>query len=557
MGNTSSNPNAANARLDSPARNAYSPSRGASPNPSNPSHRVHRSLRHKKKSLELPDLASLTLTPASSSPTSVSPHPAHRRPRASSPIPIPTSAHPPQQTFRPQNNLPSAARIDRIRDGYSRYKSSLSAFNSTRSFQSVMPESPPRNNVPLRHEFVPEIVHSTIPLALLRAEEDPQKVEPVKVKIVWKQSGRKVCLIRAGDNNWQNRQVMEFDPQTDTFWTLVNLLPGTHHFKFVVDDQIRLTNDYPRAVDDRDGSLANYVAVTAPSGTGSPTHQASGSPVVPTHPHPPLHQNSFWSDSSGAAGGTAKGKEAEWTTEIPQELTAAAAEEEAYLARADSPTSSASGIPAPNIPPAPVLPRHLDKLILNVRPILAGPALGGAPSTSSSSEREKRRSGRERDRTRRDRDRDRGRDADRDSRTRPANLGMTAAELQASNAADEAARAKPPPPLNLPVVTASGTDVTAVLMTQQAAGPPTPPASQARPWDGPGVSDDASVLPVPSHVVLHHLSTSAIRNGVLAAANTTRYRKKVRGDTFDMCAWDVDSSRGSVQYITTIYYKPT
>jgi hypothetical protein len=44
------------------------------------------------------------------------------------------------------------------------------------------------------------------------------------------------------------------------------------------------------------------------------------------------------------------------------------------------------------------------------------------------------------------------------------------------------------------------------------------------------------VLPVPSHVVLHHLSTSAIRNGVLAVGNTTRYKKK---------------------YLTTIYYKPT
>jgi hypothetical protein len=43
----------------------------------------------------------------------------------------------------------------------------------------------------------------------------------------------------------------------------------------------------------------------------------------------------------------------------------------------------------------------------------------------------------------------------------------------------------------------------------------------------PAVTDDASVLTVPSHVVLHHLCTSAIKNGVLAVANTTRYRKKV------------------------------
>ena len=32
---------------------------------------------------------------------------------------------------------------------------------------------------------------------------------------------------------------------------------------------------------------------------------------------------------------------------------------------------------------------------------------------------------------------------------------------------------------------------------------------------------------MPGHVVLHHLSTSALRNGVLAVGNATRYRKKV------------------------------
>ncbi|KAH7876097.1 hypothetical protein C8J55DRAFT_440399 [Lentinula edodes] len=52
----------------------------------------------------------------------------------------------------------------------------------------------------------------------------------------------------------------------------------------------------------------------------------------------------------------------------------------------------------------------------------------------------------------------------------------------------------------------------------------------------PSIADDASVLPVPSHVVLHHLCTSAMRNGVLAVGETIRYRKK---------------------FVTTIYYKPT
>jgi len=43
----------------------------------------------------------------------------------------------------------------------------------------------------------------------------------------------------------------------------------------------------------------------------------------------------------------------------------------------------------------------------------------------------------------------------------------------------------------------------------------------------PALTDDNSVLPVPSHVVIQHLCTSAIKNGVLAVASTTRYRKKV------------------------------
>ena len=196
-------------RFDSPTRRTQSPvSRGGSPVPS--ANRVHKSLRSKKKSLELPDLASLTLT--SASPTS-SPHPAHRHPRASSPIPIPTPAHPPPQTFRPQNNLPSAARLDRVVDGRSRYKSSLSAFNSTRSFQSAVTDSPPRPDVPLRPEFIPEVIHSTIPLALepKHEEDGAHKPEHVNTKITWKGGGKKVILIRAGHDNWQGRQPMEFE----------------------------------------------------------------------------------------------------------------------------------------------------------------------------------------------------------------------------------------------------------------------------------------------------------------------------------------------------------
>lgn len=40
--------------------------------------------------------------------------------------------------------------------------------------------------------------------------------------------------------------------------------------------------------------------------------------------------------------------------------------------------------------------------------------------------------------------------------------------------------------------------------------------------------DDNSILSVPNHVVLNHLTASAIKNGTLGVGTTTRYRKKVR-----------------------------
>lgn len=87
----------------------------------------------------------------------------------------------------------------------------------------------------------------------------------------------------------------------------------------------------------------------------------------------------------------------------------------------------------------------------------------------------------------------------------------------------------------IPVATASGTNLTAAMKTGDHSRAPKSPAPKAGEPMAP-VMDDTSVLPVPSHAVLHHLSTSSIRNGVLGVGTTTRYRDK---------------------YLTTIYYKPT
>lgn len=57
-----------------------------------------------------------------------------------------------------------------------------------------------------------------------------------------------------------------------------------------------------------------------------------------------------------------------------------------------------------------------------------------------------------------------------------------------------------------------------------------------RTWDDPSANqpglDDNSILPVPNHVVLNHLTASAIKNGTLGVGTTTRYRKKVSNGPF-------------------------
>lgn len=259
----------------------------------------------------------------------------------------------------------------------------------------------------------------------------------------------------------------------------IQLLPGTHHIRYIVDDQVRISDDLPTAVDDQ-GSLANYVAIpysthTSPNSYGTP------------HAPPNQRHNSFWSEASSSAAFPER-----WTNKFPLELLAAAREEEVYLT---SLNNSSHAQPAPHIPPAPVLPRHLDKLILNTR-----------VATDRDPQRERRR---------------------KPTKTRPpiSQPGSDSGTYSPTNSSQEAI---------IPVTTASGTDVSAtVKQTHPHAMRPTTlkfssPTGSSNKLDAARLTDDASVLPVPNHVVLHHLSTSAIKNGVLAVADTVRYKKKVR-----------------------------
>jgi hypothetical protein len=222
-----------------------------------------------------------------------------------------------------------------------------------------------------------------------------------------------------------------------------------------------------------------------------------------------------------------------WTSTIPEALVGAAAQEEAWLdaqaqyhqhqqqhyqqqqhrhsASGDGDGSRGSSrgrhivlngfVPEPSIPPAPRLPRHLERLILNrPSPGVVIPRVGTGAVASGSSMNQ---------------------------------VGVEAA---------------PSPALR--VTTASGTDVSVPMasFTSAASGsgsgtprsttpnpshlsPGTHPQFGARPAavsvGTPLIADDPSVLQTPSHAVLYHLCTSSIRDKMIAVGASTRYRQKV------------------------------
>lgn len=620
MGNSASNP--ANGRQLHPQRRTQSPS----PSPGAP----HRSLRTKKKSLELPDLASLSLASGN--------NPPQRQSKTQS-IPIPTSSGvDPQRErgrvipdpFSSTDLLDSQPHNNGATRGTPYYRTQQQQQVQQRRIQELynqsnVPASPPEvERPPGSPAFRHELVRSSIPLALQPKPRvlggdgtqsslllpDGTKPQPVPVKIVWRGGGHNVLLARAGDDEWKGRRVMERENAgSPIFETTVHLLPGTHHIRFLVDDQWRVADDLPTAVDDQ-GSLANYVAVPI-GGTASTSMKAK--------------DPSFFSEGSSTAiaaaaaaaaanspppprTGPNPAQQAQWTNVLPPELLEAFKEEELYLnANQGQPDPQThhhrvSGfVPAPNIPPAPALPRHLDKLILNNK-ITPGPAqsavgnvgpVGNAASVVQSSAQSggvgsgQGRSGR-RDRTREERREERRRGRERgysDASGTPRRMPPPApppsevGEISAS-LADSAASITPTATRNVRPSTSGGTidTITESGATSETASganstAATTPATPSTPIPGastpaatftpvlsasapstsaaplvasrtltidtttmPPLTDDASVLAVPSHVVLHHLCTSAIRNGVLAVATTTRYKKK---------------------YLTTVYYKPT
>ncbi|CAI2009679.1 hypothetical protein SEUBUCD646_0G00750 [Saccharomyces eubayanus] len=85
----------------------------------------------------------------------------------------------------------------------------------------------------------------------------------VPVEIKWQQGGSKV-YVTGSFTKW--RKMIGLLPDSDrsgSFHVKLRLLPGTHRFRFVVDNEIRVSDFLPTATDQM-GNFVNYIEVTHP-----------------------------------------------------------------------------------------------------------------------------------------------------------------------------------------------------------------------------------------------------------------------------------------------------
>jgi hypothetical protein len=279
----------------------------------------------------------------------------------------------------------------------------------------------------------------------------------------------------------------------------------------VVDDLWRVAESLPTAVDE-EGSLSNYIVVGM---SGSAPHPVSPPPKsLPRKVHQTSGE-SFWNTGTdiNETSGLRMSKPPRWTNELPPGLVEASRQEEDYLAeqnaleaqnRLEAQNALAASaedsqldinfpvpiVPtAPNIPDCPSLPPHLGTLILNAKK--------GEPQPGNQTVKREKEKGKWRD-----------------GKLPRSLLGMT--PITTTTSPNDGTPAD-----KIPVTTSNGTpngiDVGASVKT---------PAKRTS-IDLQGVVDDASVLPVPSHVVLGHTNVTAVGTATVGLATSMRYKDKV------------------------------
>ncbi|QKX60053.1 uncharacterized protein TRUGW13939_07195 [Talaromyces rugulosus] len=116
---------------------------------------------------------------------------------------------------------------------------------------------------------------------------DPGKAVPTAIQ--WKAPGDRV-YVTGTFVNWEKKfRLHKSEAEPGTMSTTLHLRPGTHHLKFIVDGDMRASDNLPTAVDFTN-HLVNYVEVIADEMQGQRSRRESDRAmknVVPPGVHPP------------------------------------------------------------------------------------------------------------------------------------------------------------------------------------------------------------------------------------------------------------------------------
>lgn len=286
----------------------------------------------------------------------------------------------------------------------------------------------------------------------------------VPTRLEWNGAGDKI-FVTGTFCNWERKVKLHRNKDRPGFSANVNLRPGTHHVKFLVDGEMMTSNELPTTVD-WINILVNYIEVVAP--LPAPTENEK-QPPAPAEPMPIPGAAVTKDQSTGTSEPAARPLDERTVMRAPEtEADLPSTLQEAVGPKGERPPSlPAQGVFSPTPTQKPAQSKPEPKPTATPKKKVPRPKYTDQIPQFL---------------------------IDLDNYHNP--------EDERYQRAQRVATTLPQPP-SLPM-----------FLSKSILNGATPH------------KDDASVLIMPNHTVLNHLATSSIKNGVLATSGTTRYKRK-------------------------------
>lgn len=229
---------------------------------------------------------------------------------ASNPVQVPTSTNragsrrdegymPHESSANPANISSTYYSASHLQRGPPRLPLPIGDANATPGSPVIAPADSQVDSVPF--ELENQIPQATISLDDPHVDEDEVEDEmlayamhgpgqkAVPTVIEWKGTGDRV-FVTGTFVNWEKKfRLHKSDTEPNVKSTTLHLRPGTHHLKFIVDGDMRASDDLPTAVDFTN-HLVNYIEVVADDLQGQRSRRESEramKAMVPAGVHPP------------------------------------------------------------------------------------------------------------------------------------------------------------------------------------------------------------------------------------------------------------------------------